>query len=150
MSEVKVQAVANFGEGDKKQERKIEVNYDFGANLDTATTKFGEETVYSNFVAQAKINLQAFLRRLMQPKEGDPVLSDEEIQKKVNEWQPGNKTQVRRSTAEKAAELLSKLSAEDKARLLAALQNGGSFASGPSPDAKAGKPKPAPKPQVVR
>jgi hypothetical protein len=40
-------------------------SYDFGDNLAEATKMFGEQVVYTTFVAQAIINLQAAMRRTL-------------------------------------------------------------------------------------
>lgn len=117
MSDTKVTAQQSAAENS----RTISVEYDFGGTLDGAVEKFGEETVYNNYVAQGKINLQAYLRRLMTPKEGEEPLSDEAIQAKVDEWQPGSKVVQRKTPAEKISAILSGMTAEQKQALLSQL-----------------------------
>lgn len=119
MSEVQVQATANLEDGTK---REVAVNYDFGNTAEEMIEKFGADTVFANAKAQMTINLQAAMRRWATPKEGEPTLSDEEIQAKAAEWQPGNKQVVRKTKAEKVTELLSAMTAEEKMALFAKIR----------------------------
>ena len=60
------------------------VNVDLGDNLQDAVAKFGEETVFSGFQAQAKIRAQSIIRDMMV--EGK---TNDEIQEFMNTWKPG-------------------------------------------------------------
>ena len=119
MAEIEVKAKATLADGST---REVAIQYDFGNNLSEMQELFDDETVFANAKAQMVINLQAYLRRLAgDPKEGEQPLTDEEIQAKAKEWKPGNKQVTRKSNAEKVSELLGKMSAEEKAKLLASL-----------------------------
>ena len=122
MSEVQVQATANLDDGTK---REVNVNYDFGNSMEEMAEKFGVDTVYANAKAQMTINLQAAMRRWATPKEGEPTLSDEEIQAQAAKWQPGNKQVARKTKSEKVADLLAAMTPDEKRALFAKLQGGG-------------------------
>jgi hypothetical protein len=105
-------------ESGEKEARKIELTYDFGDNLDAAAEKFGDDVVMDAFVKSAKIQLQARVRDLMKAGKTDAELM-EYVQ---NEWVPGLKTaRVQVSTAEKLIKAFGKMTAEDQARILAAM-----------------------------
>jgi len=57
---------------------------DFGENLADATSKFGEDVVFSNFVQKAKIDAQAAMRRRVEAGE-----SSESIANVMAAWRPG-------------------------------------------------------------
>jgi hypothetical protein len=98
--------------------RSIEVPYDFGDNLDQACELFNDNIVFEGFVSDATVGLQGFVRRLLKL-EGDKIVSDEDILLKASEWRPGAKP--KKSALDKAMELLGKLSAEEKAAVLASI-----------------------------
>lgn len=89
------------------EERSFTCEYDFGENLEEAIDKYGEETVKKVFDKQAKIKLQAFIRRKL--KAG---LSEEEIQKEVDNWELG--VTQRKSKKEKILDVFDKLEADEK------------------------------------
>jgi hypothetical protein len=120
MPETKVQAVLTEAQGGP---REAEVLYDFGGSVEEAVDKFGEEAVLNNFVAQAKINLQAALRRWMKPDKDGELKTDDEILALAAEWKPGARSVTRKSTVAKAKDLLGKMSDAEKAQLLAALKD---------------------------
>lgn len=96
--------------------REITVEYDFGASLAEAVEKFGEDIVFSGFVADAKVGLQAIVRARL-GKIDDEYMSDEEILAEAAQWKPG----VRKQAADPMAKLqalLSKLSPEQRAAIL--------------------------------
>jgi hypothetical protein len=99
-------------------DRSITVNYNFGANLDEASNIFGADMIYKGFTRQAVIQLQSNLRRWMAA-----GLSNEEIAVKTSEWKPG---MVERATpadtSKKLLEKFGKMGPEEKAGLIAALQ----------------------------
>lgn len=93
------------------------VEYDFGDDLTAAVDLCGEDTVFSNYKANAKVALQSIIRTGM--KAG---LSAEQIQDRCSAWKPGmvaERVAVDPSTAianawenwsdEKKAEFLAKL-----------------------------------------
>lgn len=102
--------------------RGISVNYDFGGTLEEAVDKFGDESVLNNFKAQAKINLQAFLRRVMKPKEGEEAPDNAAIQALVDKWMPGTKTVTRKTPLERLQAVLGPMSAEQKREAIKALK----------------------------
>lgn len=65
-------------------DRKCAVYYDFGADVNAATEKFGGKVVHSNFVSKSVITAQAIIRRAM--KAGK---TDAEIAEIFNTWKPG-------------------------------------------------------------
>jgi hypothetical protein len=56
-------------------------SYDFGDNLAEAIKKFGEPIVYSKFVAQSVIDLQANMRRTL--------LAGGDLKAMATTWKPG-------------------------------------------------------------
>lgn len=65
-------------------DREVLCTVDLGDGLDDAVAKFGAETVFSGFQAQAKIRAQAIMRDMLT--EGK---TDGEIQTFMNTWKPG-------------------------------------------------------------
>ncbi len=93
------------------------VTYDFGDTLDDAISLCGKEAVHSNYVANAKVGLQAIVRAKV--KAG---LAADQIQAIVDGWKPGmvvEKTAVSPETAIKNA--FSNWSPEKRAAFLAEL-----------------------------
>ena len=76
-----IKVVAKTQDGD--QGPSAEVAYDFGANLDDASKKFGPEVVFSLYRAQAKIQLQARMRTWMN---ADPP---KDVVAMAAMWKPG-------------------------------------------------------------
>lgn len=97
-------------------ERSISVDYDFGASLSEAVEKFGEEAVYSGFVADGKVGLQAFVRARL-GKTDEEYMTDEQILAEAEAWKPGQRKQAADPMAKLQA-LLGKLSPEQRAALL--------------------------------
>jgi len=106
-------------DGNEETSPTAEVNYDFGDNLDEAVELFGADVVYSRFVAASVVDLQALMRRHLG---GEKPKTQDEIQKLAEEWKPGVSSRKRRSTKEKAEELIGQMSAEERAALIAELQ----------------------------
>jgi hypothetical protein len=67
-----------------KKERDIEVQYDFGANLEEAKALFGETAVFDGYKSDAKISLQAVIRDMLGADK-----SDDEIKTFVSTWKYG-------------------------------------------------------------
>lgn len=92
------------------------VNYDLPETLQGLVDKFGEENVLDNAIGAYVISLQALARRHIEK-------TDEEIQKIVNDFDPTTRAAaVRKSPEERVKSAVSKLSAEERAKLLAELQ----------------------------
>ncbi len=64
--------------------KEVEVIVDLGDNLQDAITKFGEDVVFSNFLASVKITAQSAIRRYT-----EKGLDDAAIQAKLSAWKPG-------------------------------------------------------------
>lgn len=107
--------------GTEETSPSAEVTYDFGDNLEEAVALFGADVVFSRFKAAAIVDLQALIRRHL---DGETPKSEAEIQALVDEWKPGVTTRKRKSTKEKAEELLSGLSEDDRKKLLESLLSG--------------------------
>lgn len=65
-------------------DREVLAAVDLGENLQDAVAKFGEDIVFSNFVAQAKIRAQAIMRDMMVSGK-----TDAEISEYMATWKPG-------------------------------------------------------------
>ena len=110
--------------------RKIESEYDFGDNLADAVSKFGEEVVFSSFVASAKVDAQALIRRHLKSNvpavEGvssERPYTDDEIAAKLNAWKPGVKAERSAASAtDKMEALLGKMTDAQKMEMIARLQ----------------------------
>lgn len=78
---------------------------------------FGEEVVMNKAKSAIVIDLQSFIRRML-----DAGSTEEEIQRAASEWKPNGKIAVRGKSVKKAANFLRKLSPEERRKLLAELQ----------------------------
>lgn len=107
----------------KKSGKSVTVNYDIPEDLDGLRAKFGDEVVAGRAHGAIVIDLQAFLRRKLEPKEGEAEPSAADIQAAVAEWKPGTRAASgpKKSNAEKIGDLFANLSAEEKAKILASL-----------------------------
>lgn len=103
--------------GKEENSPSITVRYDMGDNLDEAVEKFGEEVVFKRFDQSLTIEIQAICRRHMS---GENPKAQDEIQKLIDEFKPALQ-RPRKSTKQKAMELLEGLSDEERAELLASL-----------------------------
>lgn len=103
-----------------KKDKELEVEYDFGASLDEAKEKFGDEVIFSNFKQSAVISLQGIVRRHLDKGE----LTDEQIREKVAAWKPG--VAIVKTSDKKAIVLAAfgKMSEEEKKALLEQLLAG--------------------------
>lgn len=102
-------------DGNEDTSPSAEVEYDFGDNLGEAVELFGEDVVFSRFVAASVVDLQALIRRHLG---GEKPKTQDEISKLVAEWKPGVSSRKRRSNKEKAEELIAGMSEQEKAQLL--------------------------------
>lgn len=120
----KVAATANFmvkqeDGSEEAQTREIEVEFDFGDDLDSMVVEHTREAVYHHAMGSMRVALQSYLRSLMVA-----GVSDEEIlNEKVPAWSvpTGKARSVNR--LEKMEKLLGKMSDDEKATLLAQLQD---------------------------
>ena len=65
-------------------DREVVAIIDLGDNLQDAIAKFGEEVIFTNFAAQAKIRAQAIIRDMMVNGK-----TDQEINDFMATWKPG-------------------------------------------------------------
>lgn len=93
------------------------VIFDMGEDLDSAVEKFGKDVVFKRFEQSLTIELQALIRRHLG---GEKPKTQEEIQAIVDEFSPGLQRK-RKTTKEKALDLLEGLSEEERAEILASL-----------------------------
>ena len=98
----------------------IEVNFDMADNLVELTTQFGDELVYSHAKRSVIIALQGYMRSIMD-QETEKGKSQAEIAQivadAVSSWKPSQK-KAPKSTAEKARDILSRLSPAERKALL--------------------------------
>jgi hypothetical protein len=92
------------------------VNKDLPESLKEAVEMYGEEIVFSNVMSSITIALQGYMRTQIKKDNATP----ESIQLAIDGWKPGIKVRGR-TPLEKAQAILSSLSAEDRAELLADL-----------------------------
>jgi hypothetical protein len=97
---------------------EVTVDFELDDNIQDAINRYGEDVVMSRYRASLIIDLQSFLRTQMKKESWTP----DGIQQAVKNWVPGVKARGR-SPAERAAELFSKLSEEEKAQLLEELRS---------------------------
>ena len=102
----------------KKGDKSATIEYDFGANLQEMTEKFGEDVVYTNARKSMVITAQAGMRRYL-----ESGLDEATIQEKLSAWKPG--VQIARTTDPVAALMKSweKMDDKQKAEILAKLKN---------------------------
>ena len=101
--------------GDKTS-REIEVDFDFGADLDEMVNEFSRDVVYQQAKSAITVSLQTALRSWM-----DSGASDEEVGKKLAEWTvPSGRTRSA-NRLEKVGKIVEKMSQEEREALLAQL-----------------------------
>lgn len=98
-------------------DRTVEVDYDFGENIEQMTSKFNPEVVFNNALSAMVINLQALIRRGI--KAGK---TDAQIAEAASAWKPDVRQISGKSTMEKTVDLFSKLSADEKKAAVAQLK----------------------------
>lgn len=100
----------SFKTKEHPEPRKIE--YPMPESLADLTEKYGEDAVAAAAKGSFVISLQALARRHIEK-------GDEEIEALALEWNPNERSaSTPKTTAEKAASALAKLSPEDRAELL--------------------------------
>ena len=102
-----------------KEGTPIEVDYKplDAKNVKELVTAFGEDVVTAHCKSSITVALQSMIRTMIKGEK-----SAEDIEKAVAEWKPGLKTPGK-SKVEKAQDLLSGLTEEDRKALLKSLQN---------------------------
>ena len=102
---------------DGKDGREATVLVDLGENLEDATSRFGAEVVFSNYLANVKIGVQSGIRRYI--KAG---MVDNDIQAKFDNYKPGvTLDRVVDPIAAMAAKLV-KMTPEEREAAFAALK----------------------------
>lgn len=99
----------------------VEVYYDFPENLSGLADVLGDDVVYGKALDSLVIDIQALVRRHLKGGKETPPKSAEEIQAIVSAWTPGTRG-PRKTAGEKVRGLVSNMSKEEKAALLASLQ----------------------------
>lgn len=89
--------------------------------LDEANSLWGDEVVLNKAIAQVRINFQAAVREKMTPDKEGNAKSEAEIKKEMAEWVPGVRAPAK-STVEKADDLFSKMTPEEKQDAFARLK----------------------------
>ena len=97
-----------------RADRQFTVKFDLPETISEALGRWPEEVVYSRFKASLVIDLQAFIRAQISKEDFDPST----LQQKVDEWKPEVRAKGQ-TLSEKVQDMLSKLSPEDRANLLA-------------------------------
>jgi len=98
-----------------KDGEAIAVDFNFGDDLKAMSGLFGDDVVFANARANMIVGLQSVIRAGIEA--GN---SKAQIQKAANEWKPGVKKRGK-PKSEKLRDEFEKLSAEEKAALLAKL-----------------------------
>lgn len=102
----------------KDHPESVSVEYDLPETLEGLVEKFGAEAVASAANDSFTISIQALMRRHIEKPQ-------EELQALVNEWKPGVRSPaVQKTSFEKAASQITKLSPEEREELLRRLQAG--------------------------
>ena len=99
------------------EQREVTVTTEFGETVEESVQAFGGDVVNSNFIANAKIALQAAMRRLMEAGKADV-----EIAATCADWRPG--VSIQRSV-DPAAAMLAKfgsMTADEQAEYIEALK----------------------------
>lgn len=101
-------------------QRTVSIDYNFGSNIDEAVEIFGADVVYQKAIDALVIDCQANIRRRIAKGE-----TDEQIETALASWKPTlGSSGPRKSHAEKVSDMLGKLSAEERAAVLAQLKAG--------------------------
>ena len=104
----------------KEKPTPVVVEYPIPENLDSFRKAFGDDVTYAAAKGAVVISLQSYMRRHID--KGTAVAA---IQAEVSKWKPDVRTIVKQSAFEKATSSLSKLSTDERKKLLAELQKMG-------------------------
>lgn len=92
----------------------VEVDFDFGGNLDEVVAKFGADTAFKATVAALKVQFQAWLRTQASGGKDSAAIQAE---LEANGWKPGERRQGK-SPQDKLRSLLDAMSAEERAAFI--------------------------------
>lgn len=101
----------------KAKPTPVKVSYDLPADLAGLTKSYGDAVTYAAAKGAIVISLQAFMRRHI-----EKGTNGAELQKAVTAWRPDVRTIVAQSAFEKVSTNLTKLSPEERKKLLHDLQ----------------------------
>ena len=107
--------------GNEEGARKLELSFDFGNSTARAVELFGEEAVLAGFIKGAKVALQGNVRAKMSLT-GEDAKSDDEILSEAADWKPGTRATRATSKTSKIEKLLEGMGDDEKAALLAKIQ----------------------------
>jgi hypothetical protein len=113
MQEIKVTA-------QRGDDPPVDVNYDMAENLNELAQQFGEEIVFGHAKRSIVIALQGYMRTLMDKGKEDGKSQAEVVDiitEAVKGWKPSQK-KAPMSTADKAKDILSRLSPSEREALL--------------------------------
>ena len=116
MTQIKATAKWNDKEG-TEQTRSMEIDYEFGENVNAMIDELGAEVVYRHAISSITVALQGAMRQWMTQE-----LSDEEIKGeggKLDEWSPPSGKPRAANRMAKIEALLEKLSPEEREQVLA-------------------------------
>jgi hypothetical protein len=97
----------------------VKVQYAIPDNLEGMRKAFGDDVTFAAAKGAVVISLQAFMRRHID-KGSTPAV----IQQEVAKWKPDVRSVVKQSAFEKVSSNITKLTPEERKRLLAELQKG--------------------------
>lgn len=117
MAKEKINAMTVVTKDGQDIELKAGIEYDFGGSLEEAKDRFGEEVVYNVYKAQARINAQAQMRKLLVAGK-----SEEEIQAEMNKWVLGQTIGVQRDKYAAVVDDFKNKSPEEQQAFIAKLQ----------------------------
>lgn len=95
----------------------VDVEYDFGGDLDTMVSKFGKDIVFNHAKGSLVVTLQGWLRSQLDMKDATPA----KIKEAAKNWKPGQRKQGK-SPAEKLRDQLAKVTPEERASILKELK----------------------------
>lgn len=104
-----------------EQTQTLEVDYDFGENVNAMIDELGDGVVYRHAVSSITVALQNQMRQWMQQ-----GLSEEDIKNpggKLDEWSPPSGKPRSANKMDKISKLLETLSPEQREQILAGLQD---------------------------
>lgn len=103
----------------KEKPTPVTVEYPVPENLEGMRKAFGDDVTYAAAKGGVVISLQAFIRRLI-----DKGAAQAVIQQEVAKWKPDVRSVVKQTAFEKVTSNITKLTPEERKKLLAELQKG--------------------------
>lgn len=100
-----------------KANRKITIDYNYGSSLAEAIELFGEELVFSIYEDAMRVKVQAPVRGML-----SNGTADEEIQKAMASWHPGQTVRAKRDPKETVKALFAGMSPEEKKAFIGELK----------------------------